>query len=151
MARRVMTLFTQAHHQRPADQAVPRASPTIDREAGAEKKSVLDAALIAATQAVEQYEMTRYGTLIAWAKQLHPNLQVDVALIRTFWEMGLVLQEHYAPGMTGDSRGGSVRHAGVCGGKLDSSAMTDEIRLRCRTFMIHKGNSQGSKPLIYNG
>lgn len=32
--------------------------------------SVLDAALIAAAQAVEHYEITRYGTLIAWAKQL---------------------------------------------------------------------------------
>ncbi len=31
---------------------------------------VLDAALIAAGQAVEHYEITRYGTLIAWAKQL---------------------------------------------------------------------------------
>jgi ferritin-like metal-binding protein YciE len=35
-----------------------------------EKKSVLDAALIAAAQAVEHYEMARYGTLIAWAKEL---------------------------------------------------------------------------------
>jgi ferritin-like metal-binding protein YciE len=26
--------------------------------------------LIAAAQAVEHYEMTRYGTLIAWARQL---------------------------------------------------------------------------------
>jgi ferritin-like metal-binding protein YciE len=33
-------------------------------------KNVRDAALIAAAQAVEHYEMTRYGTLIAWAKQL---------------------------------------------------------------------------------
>jgi ferritin-like metal-binding protein YciE len=33
-------------------------------------KNVLDAALIAAAQAVEHYEMTRYGTLVAWAKQL---------------------------------------------------------------------------------
>lgn len=33
-------------------------------------KKVLDAALIAAAQAVEHYEMTRYGTLISWAKQL---------------------------------------------------------------------------------
>ena len=31
---------------------------------------VLDAALIAAAQAVEHYEITRYGTLVAWAKQL---------------------------------------------------------------------------------
>jgi ferritin-like metal-binding protein YciE len=35
-----------------------------------QNKSVLDAALIAAAQAVEHYEMTRYGTLIAWAKQM---------------------------------------------------------------------------------
>ena len=35
--------------------------------------SVLDAALIAAAQAVEHYEMTRYGSLIAWAKQLGRN------------------------------------------------------------------------------
>jgi ferritin-like metal-binding protein YciE len=35
-----------------------------------EPKPVLDAALIAAAQAVEHYEMTRYGTLIAWANQL---------------------------------------------------------------------------------
>jgi ferritin-like metal-binding protein YciE len=31
---------------------------------------VLDAALIAAAQAVEHYEITRYGSLIAWAKQI---------------------------------------------------------------------------------
>lgn len=30
----------------------------------------LDAGLIAAGQAVEHYEITRYGTLLAWAKQL---------------------------------------------------------------------------------
>ena len=35
-----------------------------------EDKSVLDAALIAAAQAVEHYEITRYGTLIAWANML---------------------------------------------------------------------------------
>ena len=34
---------------------------------------MLDAALIAAAQAVEHYEITRYGTLIAWAKQLGRN------------------------------------------------------------------------------
>lgn len=33
-------------------------------------KDVLDAALAAAAQAVEHYEITRYGTLIAWANQL---------------------------------------------------------------------------------
>jgi ferritin-like metal-binding protein YciE len=38
-----------------------------------ENASVLDAALIAAAQAVEHYEMTRYGSLVAWAKQLGRN------------------------------------------------------------------------------
>ena len=33
-------------------------------------KEVLDAALIASAQAVEHYEMTRYGTLVSWARQL---------------------------------------------------------------------------------
>ena len=33
-------------------------------------KEVLDAAIIAAAQAVEHYEITRYGTLIAWAEAL---------------------------------------------------------------------------------
>ena len=33
-------------------------------------KQVLDAALIAAGQAAEHYEITRYGTLVAWAQQL---------------------------------------------------------------------------------
>jgi ferritin-like metal-binding protein YciE len=36
-------------------------------------KSVLDAALISAGQVAEHYEFARYGTLIAWAKQLGRN------------------------------------------------------------------------------
>jgi ferritin-like metal-binding protein YciE len=38
-----------------------------------EDAQVLDAAMIAAAQAVEHYEITRYGALIAWAKQLGRN------------------------------------------------------------------------------
>ena len=33
-------------------------------------KATLDAALVAAAQAVEHYEITRYGTLISWAEEL---------------------------------------------------------------------------------
>ena len=36
-------------------------------------KAVLDAALINAAQAAEHYEITRYGSLVAWAKQLGRN------------------------------------------------------------------------------
>lgn len=38
--------------------------------AAVEDKAVLDAALIAAAQAVEHYEITRYGSLIVWAQQV---------------------------------------------------------------------------------
>jgi ferritin-like metal-binding protein YciE len=38
-----------------------------------EDKTVLDAALIAAAQAVEHYEITRYGSLVAWATALGRN------------------------------------------------------------------------------
>lgn len=33
-------------------------------------EAVCDAAIIASAQAVEHYEITRYGTLLAWAKEL---------------------------------------------------------------------------------
>lgn len=35
-----------------------------------EKGPVLDAALIACGQAIEHYEIARYGTMVAWAKQM---------------------------------------------------------------------------------
>ena len=35
-----------------------------------EDKSVLDATIVANVQAVEHYEISRYGTLIAWAEEL---------------------------------------------------------------------------------
>jgi len=41
-------------------------------------KEVLDAGLIAAAQAVEHYEITRYGTLVAWAKQIGRDDCADV-------------------------------------------------------------------------
>jgi ferritin-like metal-binding protein YciE len=43
---------------------------TNDIASDVDDKNVLDAALAAAAQAVEHYEMSRYGTLVAWAKQL---------------------------------------------------------------------------------
>ncbi|MFZ2100554.1 MAG: DUF892 family protein [Oricola sp.] len=46
---------------------VKEAEDLIDEIEDAE---TLDAALIAAAQAVEHYEITRYGTLLTWAKQL---------------------------------------------------------------------------------
>jgi len=40
----------------------------------------LDAGLLAAAQAVEHYEISRYGTLIAWADEL--GLQASIRLLK---------------------------------------------------------------------
>jgi ferritin-like metal-binding protein YciE len=40
--------------------------------------TVLDAAIAAASQAVEHYEITRYGTLIAWSKELGRTEIADI-------------------------------------------------------------------------
>ena len=53
-----------------------------------EDKAVLDAALIASAQAVEHYEIARYGTMIAWANQLGRS-EIAVILKET-------LDEEYA-------------------------------------------------------
>ena len=52
----------------PAIDGIIKEAKEIAGEVG--DKKVLDAALIAAAQAVEHYEITRYGTLIAWAEEL---------------------------------------------------------------------------------
>jgi ferritin-like metal-binding protein YciE len=43
-----------------------------------EDEEVRDAATVGSAQAVEHYEITRYGTLIAWAKQLQRNDAIDL-------------------------------------------------------------------------
>jgi ferritin-like metal-binding protein YciE len=64
----------ELHDQKPKTVTCPAIDGILeeaDEVAGeVDDKQVLDAALIAAGQAVEHYEITRYGTLIEWAKQL---------------------------------------------------------------------------------
>jgi ferritin-like metal-binding protein YciE len=43
-----------------------------------EQPDVLDAGMIGSAQAVEHYEIARYGTLIAWAKQLGRDDAADL-------------------------------------------------------------------------
>src|SRR5256714_5739412 len=61
-----------------------------------EDKETLNAALAAAAQAVEHYEIARYGTLVAWAKMfgrsdcanvLHKNLDEEKAADRKLTEL----------------------------------------------------------------
>jgi ferritin-like metal-binding protein YciE len=51
----------------------------------------LDAGLLAAAQAVEHYEMSRYGTLIAWAEKLELEKAVTL-LSETLEEQGRATQ-----------------------------------------------------------
>ena len=64
-------------------------------------KNVLDAGLIAAAQAVEHYEMTRYGTLVAWAKQLGRN------------DCASVLQQNLEEEKAADTKLTSMAQSGV--------------------------------------
>jgi len=71
--RRLEDVF-RMHGQEPKGATCP-AIDGIIKEANeiigdVDDKEVCDAAILAAAQAVEHYEITRYGTLSAWAKQL---------------------------------------------------------------------------------
>ena len=52
----------------PAIDGIIKEANEVDGEC--DNKKVLDAALIAAAQAVEHYEITRYGSMIAWSEEL---------------------------------------------------------------------------------
>ncbi|MDI3470832.1 MAG: Stress response diiron-containing protein YciF [Pseudolabrys sp.] len=67
----------KALRQKPKGTRCPAIDGILD-EAGeiaadVSDKVVLNAALIGAAQAVEHYEITRYGTLVAWARALGRN------------------------------------------------------------------------------
>jgi len=69
-------------------------------------KAVLDAALINAAQGREHYEIVRYGSLIAWARQLGRN---DCAsILQQTLDRGKITEEaHDARGRQGNLRAAS--------------------------------------------
>jgi ferritin-like metal-binding protein YciE len=72
----------------PAIDGIIKEAKEIMGDVNLEDKRVLDAAMIAAAQAVEHYEIARYGSLIAWSRQLGLD---DCAII-----LGETLQEEKA-------------------------------------------------------
>ena len=64
-------------------------------------KQVLDAGIIAAAQAVEHYEITRYGTLAEWAKQLGRQ------------DCASVLEQNLAEEKTADKKLTSMAESGI--------------------------------------
>jgi ferritin-like metal-binding protein YciE len=67
----------QMHSQSPKAVTCPAIDGIVDEAdeilGDVRDPEVLDAAALAAAQAVEHYEIARYGTLIAWARQLGRN------------------------------------------------------------------------------
>ena len=60
----------------PAIEAIIQESEELTSEI--EDENTMDAALIASAQAVEHYEITRYGTLISWAGELGLDEAVEI-------------------------------------------------------------------------
>jgi ferritin-like metal-binding protein YciE len=83
----------------PAIDGILEEASAVAEEVG--DKAVLDAALIAAAQAVEHYEITRYGTLIAWAKELERH------------DCASVLQQNLEEEKSADSKLNSLAIRGV--------------------------------------
>lgn len=71
--RKVEQIFRQHGHE-PKGVTCPAIDGIIEEAqdimSEVEDQDVLDAAVLAAAQAVEHYEITRYGTLAAWAREL---------------------------------------------------------------------------------
>ncbi len=92
----------------PAIEGIAEEAKEIMEEA--EDQEVLDAGLVAAAQAVEHYEMARYGTLCAWAKKLGRN---DVAKL---------LEETLKQEKAADAKLTEVAEAGVNDAALRKAA-----------------------------
>lgn len=62
------------HHAKKAESTLA-SEPSQNPPRQVDDKKVLDAAIIGSAQAIEHYEISRYGTLIAWAEELgHDNI-----------------------------------------------------------------------------
>lgn len=89
-------------------------------------KKVLDAAIIGSAQAVEHYEIARYGTLIAWAEELgHGNV---VSLLKA----NLKEEKAADKKLNGLAQGGVNRRAsGLTGSRSPTrraAALSDTVR-----------------------
>ena len=82
---------------------------------------VLDAAIIGSAQAVEHYEIARYGTLIAWAEELghdnvisllNANLKEEKAADKKLNALAEGTVNRRATGRTGTSRASAAPRAG---------------------------------------
>ena len=86
-------------------------------------KKVLDAAIISSAQAVEHYEITRYGALIAWARELGRNDFADILEANLEEEKAADQKlNRIAEGRVNAMAGGKRAKSGQRGGKRSNIA-----------------------------
>ncbi len=97
-----------------------------------EDQAVLNAALAAAAQAAEHYEISRYGTLIAWAKQLGRNDCARVLAAESGRGESGGPQAHRDRGGKAQSSGRKLAAPCRCGYRRSVTADGRRRRLRAR-------------------
>jgi ferritin-like metal-binding protein YciE len=115
-----------------------------------EDKRVIDAALIAAAQAVEHYEITRYGTLVAWAQELghrgvvsllQRNLKEEAATDKKLTDMAM---KRANPKAAGKKSAAPARKAPARGRKT-TARKTATGKTTARGSSSRKGTSRGRR------
>ncbi len=111
----------------------------------AKDPDVLDAGMIADAQAVEHYEIARYGTMIAWAKQL--GMKDAASLLEADARAGI--QRRPDPDGAGrgqpQSSGGRLTSLSAC--DMPSNAAGAGLTVRACGFLRHKACGQ-SRPCL---
>jgi ferritin-like metal-binding protein YciE len=115
-----------------------------------EDKRVIDAALIAAAQAVEHYEITRYGTLVAWAQELghrgvvsllQRNLKEEAATDKKLTDMAMKRANPKAVGKKSASAGRKA----PAGSRKSAARKSATGKTAARGSSSRKGTSRGRR------
>jgi ferritin-like metal-binding protein YciE len=103
-----------------------------DRAGEIGDKRVLDAAIITSAQAVEHYEITRYGALIAWAEEIGRG------------DFAAILQENLAEEKAADRKLSTIAEGRV-NQKAQGHPMSRRVAKRS-TSPRKRGTSAGKRP-----
>ncbi len=127
------------HHPRGVDcPAIDGLIKEADEVAGeVDDKNVLDAAIIGSAQAVEHYEISRYGTLIAWARELgrsniasllNANLKEEKAADKKLNALAEGTVNAKATGRARDSRASSKSRSRIAAARTSASKRTGKAK-----------------------
>jgi ferritin-like metal-binding protein YciE len=98
-----------------------------------EGRSVTNAAVVASAQAVEHYEITRYGTLIAWAKELGKDAVIPL------------LEQNLREEKAADKKLSAIAEARVSKGGARKTARNVPARRAAATRKVSKAPAKARK------